>query len=179
MASSLRSAIFLDRDGVLVEAPIVEGLPKSITKNEEVQYLVGIKSSLQALKSAGFLLIMVTNQPDIARHKITFESAFKLNESIGTELNLDAIYMCPHDNQDNCACRKPSPGLINRAALDLNIDVASSYLIGDRWRDISAGQAAGCKCLFLNHGYSEERPEPPYDEINSISQATSLILGEK
>ncbi len=95
------------------------------------------------------------------------------------ELAIDSIRVCSHVDADNCACRKPRPGLILDAAQEMQIDLAASYLVGDRWRDIAAGQKAGCESFFIDYGYDEKRPEKPYVAVKSLSESVDRILSRK
>ena len=176
ISKGLRPAIFLDRDGVLIEAPVKDGVPRSVNSIQEAVFIRQVKEDLLELSKLGFLFIMITNQPDISRNKIPLASALALNQYICTTLGLDASYMCPHDDRDKCGFRKPLPGLINQAAKELKVDLSSSYVVGDRWRDIGAGQATGCNCIFIDYGYDEESPFPPFDRVNSFSEAKLLIM---
>jgi D-glycero-D-manno-heptose 1,7-bisphosphate phosphatase len=164
----MRRAVFLDRDGVLNVAPVVDGLPTSPATVADMQVVPGVEEACARLKAAGFLLVVVTNQPDIARRKTTAEIVDGINAALMGPLGLDAVYVCPHDDRDGCDCRKPKPGLLLAASRDWNVDLAGSYMVGDRRRDIEAGQAAGCRTVFIDYGYREHPPQ------NSNLVATSL-----
>lgn len=171
----MKKAVFLDRDGVLNNVILLNNSPtppKSIT---ELEVLPGVFDSLQKLRAANFLLIVITNQPDVARGNRSIESINQINTYLAEVLPLDAIYMCQHDDIDKCACRKPKPGLLTLAANDLEVSLSESYLVGDRWKDIKAGQAVGCKCYFIDNDYAELRPVPPYTRVKSLQEATDDI----
>ena len=169
-------AVFLDRDGVVNKAFVRNGLPTPPQKLEEVEILLGVKESILRLKQQNFEVVVVTNQPDAARGLVTRGSIAEINEFLKLHLGINHFYTCFHDDSDKCNCRKPEPGLILKAAQDLDIDVSRSSLVGDRWRDIAAGQRAGCKCFFIDYKYSEKSPSLPYTRVSSLTEATQMIL---
>jgi D-glycero-D-manno-heptose 1,7-bisphosphate phosphatase len=172
-----RKAIFLDRDGVLNAAIIKNGKPYPPSSLHELQIPTDTAEALHLLKSAGYLLIGATNQPDVARGATPKTLVEAINAELMKLLPLDEIRVCYHDDADNCACRKPSAGLILDAAYDYNIDLENSVMIGDRWKDIEAGQRAGCKTIFLNQNYAEKQPEKAPDLIaTQLLEAAHWIL---
>jgi D-glycero-D-manno-heptose 1,7-bisphosphate phosphatase len=175
----LKRAVFLDRDGVVNKALVVNGKPYSPRSVEEVEIITGVAQSVFELKKAGFEIIVVTNQPDIARKKVTTEVIKEIHDFIRNETGITEFYFCPHDDIDYCQCRKPKVGLITKAAIDLKIHLNQSYLVGDRWKDITAGQASGCKCFFIDENYSENKPSMPYTQVESLKEATWKILNER
>jgi D-glycero-D-manno-heptose 1,7-bisphosphate phosphatase len=171
-----RRAIFLDRDGVLNRARVVDGVPHPPASLAELEILPGVEEALTLLRGVGYRLIVVTNQPDIARGRSTVEQVRQLNEALHTRLGFDDLYMCPHDDADRCDCRKPKPGLLLRAGQAHCIDLPSSIMVGDRVRDVEAGRAAGCRTVFVDHGY-ETPPQPAADlRVRSLLDATNWIL---
>lgn len=174
--SSSRRAVFLDRDGVINRSIIRDGKPFAPVTAAEFELLPGVPDALQQLRGAGFLNIVVTNQPDIATGKQRPAVLEALHFRLKAELALDAIKVCPHLDAARCACRKPAPGLLLEAASEFNIDLAASFMVGDRWRDIAAGQNVGCRCFFIDYGYDEKRPENPFITVESLSKAVDLIL---
>jgi D-glycero-D-manno-heptose 1,7-bisphosphate phosphatase len=130
------------------------------------------------LRKAGFLNIVVTNQPDIATGKQKAEVIEVMHQRLRNELALDEIKVCRHSDTDLCDCRKPKPGMLLQAAREFDIDLKRSFMVGDRWRDVAAGQAAGCMSFFIDYGYREPRPTPPYVEVKSLAEAGARILGE-
>jgi len=172
----LRRAVFLDRDGVLNKAFVRGGKPYPPQTVAEVEILPGVPDALERLRKAGFLNVVVTNQPDVATGKQRREVVEQINALLQKKMPIDAIRVCFHDDAANCACRKPKPGMLLEAAQELGIDLKASFLVGDRWRDIEAGQAAGCKGYFIDYGYSEKRPEKPYVAVKSLPDAAALIL---
>jgi len=174
-----RRAVFLDRDGVINRSHVRDGRPFAPVSLDGLEILPGVPQALQALRDAGFLNIVVTNQPDIATGKQSQETLDAMHARLMDELPLDAIKVCAHVDTDGCSCRKPQPGLLLEVTRDFNIDLAASYLVGDRWRDIEAGQRTGCKCLFIDYGYTEKQPVKPYVAVKSLSEAAGLILSDK
>jgi D-glycero-D-manno-heptose 1,7-bisphosphate phosphatase len=175
ISGSLR-AVFLDRDGVLNNAVIRDGKPYPPIGLEEVQIMPGVREGLVVLKKENFLLVVVTNQPDVVRGRVTRESVEEINSHLMSELPLDDFRVCYHDNADNCACRKPQPGSILNAAEEHGIDLKRSFMIGDRWSDVEAGRRAGCKTIYIDSGYVEQIPEAPDFIARDFTQAVKFIL---
>ena len=141
-----------------------------------MEILEEAREACLVLRNAGFMLICVTNQPDIARGRAATANVAELNDYVQRELHLDSIRVCTHDDADNCACRKPKPGLLIGAAGEFGIDLRSSFMIGDRWRDIAAGEAAGCRTVFIDRGYSERQPERSDFTTGSVAAAARWIV---
>jgi len=171
-----RRAVFLDRDGVLNAAIVREGRPYGPASLGEMTVLPGVEEACARLKRAGYLLIVATNQPDIARGTTTRGDVDAINEALKSQLGLDEICVCPHDDADKCDCRKPKPGLLLDAAQRWNIDLAHSFMVGDRWRDVEAARAAGCRAVFLDYGYSEPRPEGADIVTSSLAAAVPDLV---
>lgn len=169
-------AVFLDRDGVLNVAPIREGRPFAPATLAEMRLLPGVEDACARLKQAGFLLIVVTNQPDIATGKTTQAAVDAINGDLKSRLALDDVCVCPHEDADGCDCRKPKPGLLLAAARRWNIDLARSFMVGDRWRDVEAGAAAGCRTVFIDYGYAEPRPDNPDMVTTSLAAAIPDLI---
>jgi D-glycero-D-manno-heptose 1,7-bisphosphate phosphatase len=172
----VRRAVFLDRDGVLNHSPIQDGKPVSPRGVDDVEILPGVREACERLRAAGFMLIVVTNQPEIARGTLTREAVDAVNGYLADRLPLDEIVICPHDDGDDCDCRKPKPGMLLDAAHRHHLDVRKSYLVGDRWRDVGAGEAAGCTTVFIDRGYDERQPESPDAVVHDLPEAASWIL---
>ena len=153
----MRRAIFLDRDGTLNKAFIKNGLPFSPSSFNEFEILPGVKESLLKLKKLNFVCLLITNQPDVSRGKIKKNVVIQMNNFLKSEIKLDDIFVCYHDDHDNCECRKPKPGLLLNAKKKWNINLNKSYMIGDRWKDIQAGINAGCKTVFINNNYKDNK----------------------
>lgn len=169
-------AVFLDRDGVLNDAIIKNGKPYPPATLAELKIAHDALQALIILKSLDYLLIGATNQPDVARGTTDRRLVEAINQTLMQNLPLDEIRVCYHDDKDECACRKPSPGLLIQAAMDYDIDLEQSIMIGDRWKDIAAGQQAQCKTIWLERGYAEPGPKiPPNYVAKSLLQAALWI----
>jgi D-glycero-D-manno-heptose 1,7-bisphosphate phosphatase len=174
---ALKRAVFFDRDGVLNEAVVRDGVPHPPASVDEVRIAEGAREAVRAVRDAGWLAIVVTNQPDVARGTATLASMEAINLAIAAQLGVDAVYTCPHDDGDACDCRKPKPGLLERAAREHGIDLGQSYMIGDRAKDIACGKSAGCKTIFLDAGYAETSGGTGADEtIHSVAEVPSRIF---
>lgn len=172
-----RKAIFLDRDGVLNSAIVKNGKPYPPSSINELHIPEDVPNALASLKSAGYLLIGATNQPDVARGTTPRSLVEAINAEIMKHCPLDEIRVCYHDDADDCHCRKPSPGLLLDAAKEHAIDLSQSIMIGDRWKDITAGQRAGCKTIWLNQQYAEKAPDAPPDFITThLGDAAKWII---
>jgi D-glycero-D-manno-heptose 1,7-bisphosphate phosphatase len=171
-----RPCVFLDRDGILNEAVVRQGRPYPPSSVEELRILPGVPESCAHLSGAGFALVVVTNQPDVARGTTDLAQVDEIHASLRHQVSIDAVYLCPHDDADGCGCRKPRPGLLMQAATDLDLDLAQSYMVGDRWRDIEAGQQAGCRTVFVDRGYDEKRPVAPDAIVASLPDAEAWIM---
>jgi D-glycero-D-manno-heptose 1,7-bisphosphate phosphatase len=170
----MRRAVFLDRDGVINRAVVRDGKPYAPALPEHVEIFSDVPDALARLKTAGYALVVVTNQPDIARGITTEAAVEAIHARLLSALPLDEIRMCPHDDEARCGCRKPLPGLLLQAPLH---DLASSVMVGDRWRDIEAGRAAGCRATILvDHGYAETLPHEPDVRVRSLAEAAAWIL---
>ena len=174
----MRRAIFLDRDGVINRAVVRDGKPYPPANLAEMELLPGVTNALGALHNAGFILIVVTNQPDVARGTISKAVVEEINNFLGSSLPIDEFRTCYHDSGDGCDCRKPLPGAIIAAAQKYQIDLSKSYMVGDRWRDIEAGHRAECKTIFIDYGYNEKQPESVKYRVRSLEEASIIILGE-
>lgn len=172
-----RSAVFLDRDGVLNEVTTDEqGVPHPPESLESVRICDDAPAACRALREAGYLLIVVTNQPDVARGTQRREVVGAINALVQQRLGLDDVMCCYHDDSDRCSCRKPKPGLLRAAAERWDIDLGSSFVVGDRWKDIAAGAEAGCWTALVNRGYSgPELAKPDYSGV-SLGDAARWIL---
>jgi D-glycero-D-manno-heptose 1,7-bisphosphate phosphatase len=143
----------------------------------ELRLIPGAAECLADLKRHGFLLIVVTNQPDVARGKQTTAAVEEIHGFLASRLPIDQVYVCYHDDGNHCNCRKPKPGLVLQAAEEHGIDVKDSFLVGDRWRDIEAGQQARCKTVFIDYGYAERGPATPSTfRTTSLRGAVDWIL---
>lgn len=174
---NLRKAVFLDRDGVLNRAIIREGKPFPPADVEELEILPDVARALAELKEQGYLLLVVTNQPDVARGSQRRAEVERMHAALAKALPIDEFFVCYHDDRDGCSCRKPKPGLLLEAAGKYGIELSESFLVGDRWRDIDAGAAAGCATIWIDYGYAERGPaHQPDARAGSLWEAARWIL---
>jgi D-glycero-D-manno-heptose 1,7-bisphosphate phosphatase len=172
-----RPAVFLDRDGVLNEVRLDKGMPLPPASAADLRIVEGAREALERLHNAGFALVVVTNQPDVPRGATTRESVEEINGALRARLPIDSVYTCYHDTGDGCDCRKPRPGLLWRAARDLGLDLSRSWLVGDRWVDVSAAKAAGVASVLVDRPYSwrasSEGAPPP--DLHAAHRAQSVV----
>jgi D-glycero-D-manno-heptose 1,7-bisphosphate phosphatase len=170
-------AVFLDRDGVLNLPVVRDGKPFPPASVEELRLYPDAFAALARLKKAGYRLVVVTNQPDVARGTTERAAVEAINGAIGAALGVGDFLVCWHDDADRCECRKPKPGLLIDGAERFGIDLSRSFMIGDRWRDIDAGAAAGCRTVLIDRGYRERAPEHAPDfRAASIAEAVGWVL---
>jgi D-glycero-D-manno-heptose 1,7-bisphosphate phosphatase len=179
-ATSVRRAVFLDRDGVLSRSVVRDGLPFAPTKLKDFEILPEAPEACRRLKQAGYLLIVATNQPDVGRGTMKKEIVEAMHSEMCRQLPIDRVEVCYHPGhgQSNCDCRKPKPGLLLNAARELGIDLAQSWMVGDRWRDIDCGRAAGVRTIFIDRGYAESLKQMPHFRARDLAQAADIILAE-
>jgi len=163
---------------VINRALVRDGRPYPPESLSELEVLPGVPEALSRLRGKGFLLIVVTNQPDVARGTVERAVVEEMNARLRESLPLDEIRVCYHDSSHACPCRKPNPGMILEAVKDHGIDISGSYLVGDRWRDLEAGERAGCHTIFVDHGYRERQPDRYDFRVTSLSEAAAAILSE-
>ena len=178
-ADVLRRAVFLDRDGVLNETVRRSGRPYPPANAAELRICAGAEAACAALHDAGFLLIGATNQPDVSRGRTSLATVTAINDVLVDRLGLQEIRVCPHDDGEDCGCRKPKPGLLTTAARDFDIDLGSSIMVGDRWKDVAAGDAAGCRTVFIDRGYDEAQPASPGLTCRELVDAVQWIIEGK
>jgi D-glycero-D-manno-heptose 1,7-bisphosphate phosphatase len=172
-------AIFLDRDGVLNHPIIRDGRSYPPAQVEHLEIYDGLREQLQRLKDRGFVLIVVTNQPDVARGTTPKETVEEINEAIAREIPaIDKFMVCFHDNSDGCECRKPRPGMLLSGAEEFDVDLGRSYMIGDRRSDVEAGIAAGSRTIFIDRAYREPPPERYDYKVSSTQEALTIIESE-
>lgn len=170
-----RRAVFFDRDGVINRSVVHEGKPYPPRDLDEFVYMDGVRETLVELKTRDFLLFIVTNQPDVERRTTTVGNVEELHGRILDDLPVDRIYACYHDDCDDCACRKPKPGFLFQAQREFGLDLRASFLVGDRWRDIDAGNAAGCTTIFIDHGYDESLKTRPTYVVTEVTAILTCI----
>ncbi len=172
----MKRAVFLDRDGVINRAVVREGKPYPPANVKEFELLPGVAEACAILKGMDFLLVVATNQPDVGRGTQTREEVEAMHAAMRSSLPIDYVEVCydpglgiPSD------FRKPAPGMLLRAARELEIDLAASFMIGDRWRDIDCGAAAGCRTIFIDHGYDEPLRQPPDFRVKDLREGADII----
>ncbi len=170
-------AVFLDRDGVLNRANVRDGRPFPPSSVSDVVVLPGVGDACRRLADAGWLLFVVTNQPDIARGITTRAGVDAINEAVVAGLPITEIIVCPHDDDDACRCRKPLPGMLIDTAARWDVDLQASLMVGDRWRDIEAGRAAGVGTILIEYGYAEAKPSGADYVVTSFAEAAAVVLG--
>lgn len=173
----MNKAVFLDRDGIINHTIIRQGKARAPYSMDEFRFIEGSKDAIELLKHNGFLLIVVTNQPDVSRGWVERAQVDLVNSHVRNYLPVDDIKACFHDNQDNCPCRKPKPGMLLEAALERDIDLGASFMIGDRYSDAKAGQSAGCKSILVGPGDSEAQGDiSPDFHCDTLMAAVDWIL---
>lgn len=174
-----RRAVFLDRDGVIVQAAVREGKPFPPPSLRQMRIVEDARQALLDLKGAGFLIIVVTNQPDVARGTQSRSEIESMHSILSEQLPIDYFRVCYHDDRDECSCRKPKPGLLIEASGRYKVDLRSSFLVGDRWRDIDAGRSAGCFTVWIDHGYAERAPSgAPNARVTCLREAVAWICSQ-
>ncbi|MHB1421628.1 MAG: D-glycero-alpha-D-manno-heptose-1,7-bisphosphate 7-phosphatase [Gemmataceae bacterium] len=179
MSDGLRPAVFLDRDGVLNRVFVRRGVTHPPTGIEDFELLAGAAEAARRLHGLGFALVVVTNQPDVARGIQTRETVEAIHQRLLEELPMLEVLACYHDNGDECACRKPKPGMLLEAARRWRLDLQRSFLVGDRWSDVRAGQAAGCRAILVETPYSGRARCQPDCCVRDLAEAAEWILKQK
>lgn len=169
-----RPAVFLDRDGVLVEAIEREGRAYAPLSLSGLRVVPGARREVARLREAGFLCFVVTNQPEVARGELPLPTLEKMHGLLRRSVVPDEIFVCAHDSSDGCACHKPKPGMLLAAGEKWGVDLARSFLVGDRWRDIEAGRAVGAFTILLERPYSESSTADAH--VATLGEAVDLIL---
>jgi D-glycero-D-manno-heptose 1,7-bisphosphate phosphatase len=175
-----RKAVFLDRDGVIVIPEFRDGRSFAPVRLEDYRFYPEAAAALSRLKSAGYLLIVVTNQPEVGRGLIPEEVLAEMHCRLLASLPIDLVKVCRHTASDVCNCRKPKPGMLLESANELGISLPDSYMVGDRASDVEAGRAAGCRTVFIDLGYTNElKPDSASFTVSSINQAADVILAAR
>ncbi len=173
--ATVRRAVFVDRDGVINEAEVRCGKPYPPPTLAALKIIPGVKDALSRLRRAGYLIIVVTNQPDVAAGRQSRDVVDAMHDALRGELDIDDIKVCFCVEGPHCECYKPKPGMLLEAAREWRIDLSRSYMVGDRWRDIGAGMAAGCYSIFIDKGYSEREPDAPDATVRCLREAADVI----
>ena len=178
MYPARRKAVFLDRDGVLNRPLIREGKPYPAETLEQFEIYPEVPDACRQLKEAGFLLVVVTNQPDVGRGTLSQSAVEVMHEHMRKLLPIDRVEVCyaAGNEEPPDDCRKPRPGMLLKAARELNIDLKKSFMVGDRWRDIDCGQAAGCVTIFIERGYREKLRQQPHFRAANLAEAARIII---
>ena len=176
--AEMHRAVFLDRDGVINRSLERDSKPFPPRSLDEFEILPEVPDACAKLKAAEFLLIVATNQPDVGRGTLKKELVEKIHAHLMKQLPIDRVEVCFHPGQgkSDCDCRKPKPGMLLRAARELNIDLSQSWMVGDRWRDVDCGHAAGCRTIFIDRGYAEELRQKPDFLAGNLGGAADIIL---
>ena len=171
-------AVFLDRDGVINRAVFRNRKPYPPNTLQDLEILPDVPEALNLLKESGFLLIVVTNQPDVGRGIQKKETVEEMHLFLKKILPLDDIFVCWHGQDGEGDCRKPSPGMLLQASEKYGIDFGKSFMVGDRWKDIEAGKTAGCKTIFLDYHYNELLRSQPNFKTTSTRKASDWIVSQ-
>jgi D-glycero-D-manno-heptose 1,7-bisphosphate phosphatase len=173
-----RPAVFLDRDGVLNRAPAgTDGVVRPPETLEALEVMPGAAEACALLRASGYALVIVTNQPDVPRGRLSHATVEAMNRRVATAVGIDDVRVCYHDGPDRCACRKPAPGMLVDAARDRGLDLTRSFIVGDSWRDVEAGRRAGCRTVFVGRELSA-----PYQadiRADDVLDAARKIVAEK
>ncbi len=171
-------AVFLDRDGVINRALVRDNKPYPPNSLSEFEILPGVAEACAKLKAAGFLLVVATNQPDVGRGTLKQGVVEEIHQFMCRQLPIDRVEVCYHPGKglSDCDCRKPKPGMLLHAAQELGIDLGQSWMVGDRWRDIDCGHAAGCRTVLIDYGYDEALRQIPDSRVGGLLAAADLIL---
>lgn len=172
----MKKAVFLDRDGVINKTIIKMGKPRAPYTLDEFAYVEGVQEAVTLLKEHGFVLVVVTNQPDVARGWVSREQVDLVNDLVMKELKVDALKSCFHTEKDQCQCRKPRPGMLLEAASELDVDLSKSFMVGDRSSDIKAGQAVGCISILVGEGEADTGELKPDYRCENLLQASKWLL---
>ena len=180
-ASTHRWAVFLDRDGVLVDAIARDGVAGSARALTELRVLGGAAAAIALLQAAGAACLVVTNQPDVRRGDLAIADLEHMHALLQAQLGFDDVAACPHDGRDGCACRKPLPGMLVELAGRHDVDLGASWLVGDRWVDIAAGRAAGVRTVLVERPYSWEATSagPPPGELEPDLRAADVMAAAR
>jgi D-glycero-D-manno-heptose 1,7-bisphosphate phosphatase len=169
-----RRAVFLDRDGVLVRAAPQKDYAHGPLTLAEFSLTPGVVEPVERMRSAGFLTVLATNQPGVARGQISWETLNEMHRILQSAVPLDDIEICPHQDADQCACRKPKPGMLLDVASRLGIDLPHSYFIGDTRRDVGAALAAGVTPILIDCSYN--RDLRVQHRVKDLAEAADLIV---
>lgn len=173
-------AVFLDRDGVVNAVRLVNGNPVPPANPGDFRILPDVAAACHLLKSMGFRLVVATNQPDVGRGTLSQAAVEQMHHEMCRLLPIDHVEVCfaAGNEAPPCVDRKPLPGMLLRAAGLLQIDISSSWMIGDRWKDVRCGQAAGCRTIFIDRHYAEATNCVPDFIAADLQEAAAIIRNE-
>lgn len=169
-----KKAVFFDRDGILNKSFIINKKSYSPKSYQDFEIFPESIKVIKKLKKAGFLIIVITNQPDISTGLLAKKDLYKMHRDLKKTLFVDQIFHCPHTDEEGCSCRKPKPGMIKRASYKWGIDLDKSYLVGDQWKDVEAGLAAGVLTILIKRSYSGDCS--PHFIVKSLEEIVDIIL---
>jgi D-glycero-D-manno-heptose 1,7-bisphosphate phosphatase len=170
-------AVFLDRDGVINRSVVRDGKPHPPRSVHEFEIYPEVSNALWRLKDAGYVLVVVTNQPDVGRGVQDVAEVEAMHNLMCGILPIDRIEVCYETGFDSASeYYKPAPGMILHAAREMRIDVPASFIVGDRWRDVDCGWAAGCRTIFIDRGYQEPLRRQPHYKVSDLMEAARVIL---
>jgi D-glycero-D-manno-heptose 1,7-bisphosphate phosphatase len=176
--SALRQAVFLDRDGVLNRAEVRDGKPYPPRNPADFVILPEVPEACALLKRSGFLLVVATNQPDVGRGTQTSEAVEAMHRTLLQKLAIDRIEVCYDAGDAHSLYRKPAPGMLRRVAADWALDLRACFMVGDRWRDVDCGRAAGCRTVFIDRGYQEALRSQPNHRASNLMEAAHWIVDQ-
>jgi D-glycero-D-manno-heptose 1,7-bisphosphate phosphatase len=173
----MRRAVFLDRDGVINRVPIRNGKVATPRKFEEFELIKGTSEEVTRIKTAGFFVFVITNQPDVARGILPAGELEKMSAAIRKQLSVDEIWVCPHDDAAQCSCRKPKPGMIDLARKKYAFSIAESFLVGDSWKDMELAKRVGCKGILIDAPYNQGLE--CLTRVRDLHEAVEVILARE
>lgn len=174
--TSGRRVVFLDRDGVVTVPEEHEGKGYAVRSLDRLRLYPDAAASIGRLQAAGYEVVLVTNQPDVANGLIDPGTLESINDRVANVTGVKRIRTCPHNRSDACRCRKPLPGLLLEEAHLEPVDFASSWMVGDRDSDIDAGLAVGCRTVFIDRGWRDETGQRAECRASTLSEAVGTIL---
>ena len=178
MKNQNTKAVFLDRDGVVNKLVVINGERTSPKSLEQFEIIPNLSQVIRKIREQ-YLVIIVTNQPDIARKNISVTELEKMHDKLRKQIEIDDLYVCEHDNVDNCLCRKPKPGMLINAANKWKINLKNSIIVGDSWRDMVAGEKVGLTKYYVDHWRNEfhkNKIQFKYDHrVKDLKEAAKVI----
>lgn len=171
--------VFLDRDGVLVRNVVRDGRYLAPRQLAEFSLYHNAGAAVAELRAAGWQVAVVTNQPDLGNGLMDWSTLDRMHQMLTAQIGITGIFICPHRQEEGCACRKPAPGLLLQAAAALGLEIADlvdCWMVGDRASDIVAGQAVGCRTIMIDHGTGDSAGGCPDLVVDSLSAAIEAIL---